>query len=64
MEAAISVILNKRKNNGTWNTQAAYPGKVHFEMEKAGKPSRWNTLRAMRVIKHFKLEKTYDQQSA
>jgi len=29
---------------------------VHFEMEKAGKPSRWNTLRAMRILKHFEIE--------
>lgn len=39
--------------------QAAHPGKVHFLMEQAGKPSRWNTLRAMRVLNHF--EKNNDQ---
>ena len=55
MEAAINVILNKKNKNGTWNMQAAHPGQVHFIMEKAGKPSRWNTLRAMRVLKHFKI---------
>ena len=27
--------------------------KLHFEMEKAGKSSRWNTLRGLRTIKHF-----------
>jgi hypothetical protein len=55
MQVAIDVILEKRNKNGTWNVQAAHPGQVHFEMEKAGKPSRWNTLRALRVLKHFKL---------
>ncbi len=54
MQAAIQVILEKRNKNGTWNVQAAHPGQVHFVMEKAGKPSRWNTLRALRVLKHFK----------
>ena len=57
MDEAIAVLLKKRNKNGTWNMQAAHPGEVHFEMEKAGKPSRWNTLRAMRVLKHFKINK-------
>lgn len=53
MDAAIDIILKKRKAYGKWNVQAAHPGQVHFVMEKAGKPSRWNTLRALRVLKHF-----------
>jgi hypothetical protein len=61
MEAAISVILKKRNNDGTWNIQAAHPGQVHFVMEKAGTPSRWNTLRALRVLEHFKILKNYSQ---
>lgn len=54
MEKAIDEIRKKRKSSGTWNLQAAHPGHVHFTMEEAGKPSRWNTLRALRVLKHFK----------
>jgi len=57
MEPAIVVLKDKRKKNATWNLQAKHPGKVHFEMEKAGKPSRWNTLRAIRVLKNLKKEK-------
>ncbi len=53
MDEAFTMILNKRNKDGTWNLQAAHPGKVHFIMEQASKPSRWNTLRAMRVLKHF-----------
>lgn len=56
MEAAINMILKKQNKDGTWNVQAAYPGQVHFTMEKAGEPSRWNTLRAIRVLKYFKIE--------
>ncbi len=54
MAEAVEVIQKKRKQNGTWNVQAAHPGQIHFLMEKAGVPSRWNTLRALRVLKHFK----------
>lgn len=57
MEQAIQVLEKKRNKDSTWNLQAKHPGQIHFEMEKAGKPSRWNTLRAMRVLKHFEIEK-------
>jgi hypothetical protein len=57
MNPAIQVLQKKRNKDATWNAQAKHPGQVHFEMEKAGKPSRWNTLRAMRVLKYFEIEK-------
>jgi hypothetical protein len=53
MGAAIEFLKNKKNKDNTWNLHAKHPGKVHFEMEKAGKPSRWNTLRAMRVLKYY-----------
>lgn len=56
MNPAIQVIFKKRNKDSTWNVQARHPGQVHFEMEKAGKPSRWNTLRVLRVLKHFEIE--------
>ncbi len=55
MEPAIDRLIDKRNPSGSWNLSAGLPGKVHVQMEKAGQPSRWNTLRAMRVLKHFKL---------
>jgi len=57
MNPAINVILKKQNKDSTWNVQAKHPGQVHFEMEKAGKPSRWNTLRVLRVFNHFKIKK-------
>jgi len=53
MQPAVNVLMNKRNKDGTWNVQAKHPGQVHFDMEKAGKPSRWNTLRALRVLKYY-----------
>lgn len=55
MEAALGILKSKRNKEGTWNMQAAHAGQVHFHMEKAGTPSRWNTLRALRVMKHFEI---------
>jgi len=54
MEPAMHVLIQKRNKNRSWNLQTAHPGQVHFEMEKVGKPSRWNTLRVMRVLHQFK----------
>ncbi|MBL7884460.1 MAG: hypothetical protein JNL69_10360 [Bacteroidia bacterium] len=49
--------LNKRQNkDGTWNVHASHSGQVHVIMEKAGKPSKWNTLRMLRIKKHFEIE--------
>ncbi len=56
MKAGMEVIKSKRNPDGTWNLPAGHPGQVHFTMEKAGKPSRWNTLRVLRVLKCFEEE--------
>lgn len=53
MQDALSVIHQKQRPAGRWNLQAKHNGFVHFDMEKTGEPSRWNTLRALRVMKHF-----------
>ena len=54
MKPAIDVLINKRKKNKYWLLQTKHPGQTHFDMEEAGKPSRWNTLRALRVLEHFR----------
>jgi hypothetical protein len=53
MADAIEVLLKKRRKDGRWPIQGRHPGKTHFEMEEGGGPSRWNTLRALRVLRHF-----------
>jgi len=55
MDDAIKILLVKQRKDGTWPLQAKHPGQVHFDMEQIGKPSRWNTLRALRVLNHFKI---------
>ena len=53
MRDALEILKNKRRKDNRWPVQAKHPGQTHFEMEKTGGPSRWNTLRALRVLKHF-----------
>ena len=51
LDDPITLLLRKRSNDGRWNLQNRHPGRVFFEMERPGEPSRWNTLRALRVLK-------------
>jgi hypothetical protein len=51
---AIALVESKRDSDGKWPLENPHAGKVHFEMEDgAGKPSRWNTLRALRVLDRY-----------
>jgi hypothetical protein len=50
MSDALGILQKKRRPNGRWPLQAKHPGAVHFDMEKTSQYSRWNTLRAMRVL--------------
>jgi hypothetical protein len=47
---ALDVVESKRRSDGRWPVQNRHPGREHFSMETPGKPSRWNTLRALRVL--------------
>lgn len=53
MSEAIELIRKKRRVDGTWLLQSKHSGRVFFEMEKIGEPSRWNTLRALRILKWY-----------
>lgn len=49
---AISLVTEKRDGDGYWPLENTHGGPTHFEMEGPdGFPSRWNTLRAMRVLR-------------
>ena len=51
MSEAIDILRSKRQPNGTWILENTHPGAVYFALEEGdGRPSRWNTLRALRVL--------------
>jgi hypothetical protein len=54
MTDALDIIIGKRKSDDKWPLQSKYAGQTHFDMERGGQASRWNTLRALRVLNHFK----------
>jgi hypothetical protein len=49
LQDAIEVVRRARRPDGTWPVYAPYPGQTWFRMEPPG-PSRWATLRALRVL--------------
>jgi hypothetical protein len=51
LREAVALLKEKRRPDGRWNLEYGYRGKVFFQMESVGKPSRWNTLRALRVLR-------------
>lgn len=48
---AIELVLKRRDKDGRWKLQNRHAGKTFFEMEVVGRPSKWNTMRALRVLK-------------
>ena len=48
---AINIVEETQCEDGRWTLQHSYKGKTYFEMERPDMPSRWNTLRALRVLK-------------
>ena len=51
MQAAIDLLRSKQNAAGSWNLNQGWAGVVFFNLETPGHPSRWNTLRALRVLK-------------
>jgi hypothetical protein len=51
---AVALLRSKQQPDGRWLLENTHPGAVHFSMEDGdGQPSRWNTLRALRVLKWY-----------
>jgi hypothetical protein len=51
---AIDLVRSRQQPDGRWLLENTHPGAVHFELEDGdGRPSRWNTLRALRVLRWY-----------
>jgi len=59
MDEAIYLLRSKQQPDGTWQLENTHPGKVHFALEDGDRlPSRWNTLRALRVLSWYEQSAT------
>jgi hypothetical protein len=51
---AIDLLRSKQQSDGTWLLENTHPGATHFALDAGdGRPSRWNTLRALRVLRWY-----------
>jgi len=48
---AIEVLRGKRRADGRWTLEHRYRARYWFQLEPIRQPSRWNTLRALRVLR-------------
>jgi hypothetical protein len=56
---AIELLESKRDSDGRWPLDTRYPGVMPVETDNAaGQPSRWNTLRALRVLNWYSASTT------
>ncbi|MGE3074271.1 MAG: hypothetical protein AB7N24_13555 [Dehalococcoidia bacterium] len=54
LRPAIDLLRTKQQPDGSWLLENTHAGNVPFQLEGGdGQPSRWNTLRALRVLKWF-----------
>jgi hypothetical protein len=50
---ALNLLLSKQDQHGRWPLEYTYNGKTWVDIEEKGKPSKWVTLRAMRVLRNI-----------
>ena len=50
LDHAFQTLLDKQDDQGRWPLEYSYNGKTWVDVEEKGKPSKWVTLRALRVI--------------
>jgi hypothetical protein len=50
----IEIVMERRHQNGRWPMNLVHPEHIPLEMETGvGRASRWNTLRALRVLRWY-----------
>jgi hypothetical protein len=54
MDEAVELLRSKQQPDGTWLLENTHPGDVYFALDAGdGRPSQWNTLRALRVLRWY-----------
>jgi len=53
MQESIDLIVNSMNDQGTWDLKNTYNGKMYCEIDEKNKPSKWITLRALRVLRKY-----------
>ena len=53
MREAVDLVVSKQDETGRWRLERSFNGRFQVNIEQEGKPSKWITLNALRVLKRF-----------
>lgn len=53
MQEAVELLVSKQDKQGRWKLENTYNGRFIVDIEEMGKPSKWITLNALMVLKHY-----------
>jgi hypothetical protein len=53
MQEAIDMVISKQDARGRWKLEHTFNGRFQVNIEQKGKPSKWITLNALRVLKRY-----------
>ena len=53
MQEAVDLVISKQDDYGRWSLERTFNGRFQINIEQKGKPSKWITLNALKVLKRF-----------
>ena len=53
MREAVDLVVSKQDAYGKWKLANTFNGRFQVDVEEKGKPSKWITLNALRVLKRY-----------
>ncbi|MHA1959684.1 MAG: hypothetical protein ACW99U_05610 [Candidatus Thorarchaeota archaeon] len=53
MQDAVDLVVGAMGDDGKWLLKHSFNGKMHCDIDVKGQPSKWITLRALRVLKRY-----------
>jgi len=53
MQEAVDLVISKQDHLGRWKLESTFNGRFHTNIEQKGKPSKWITLNALKVLKNY-----------
>jgi len=53
MQEAVDLVISKQDDLGRWSLERTFNGRFQTNIEQKDKPSKWVTLKALKVLKRF-----------
>jgi hypothetical protein len=53
MQEAVNLVVSKQDDAGRWKLESSFNGRFQTNIELKGKPSKWITLNALRMLKRY-----------